>query len=430
MDSDRKEYLTKRAVQMERLAMATAMLYYTHPLYYAIATQLGQMDATDEISTMAVGFMPDDPTCYLFYNVDFIASISDEKLRFAVMHELLHVGLHHLVRGEGMNRKIANLAMDIIVNESHIGEYNKLKPEEQDLIVLHENPFKWTKGENGDLVRVANPDVGKMMFPCLEGLVIHETTMDEIYVRLMQNKKQAEAFESKGGVRPATHGRFTPGGKSGKIIDHGDLTEEQRAISDKILKEAFRSLGNRPPGNIPGELARTLEDFRDPVVRFPWEREITMFAQTVLKDDRERSWRRYNRRYGAASPGHVKQYRAKLMIIVDNSGSTANEYRKFMEHGVTLSKIVEEVRVVGCDTRINFDTVIKDGTVPNIKFGSSGGGTDMQDAFDYAKKLGVDGVICLTDGFMPLPDNHRIPTLFALCAKGTEVPGFRNIPLE
>jgi len=426
----------KRSVQMDRLSNAMTLLYYTHPLYYALSSQLGKIDASDEIDTMAVGFMKDDPACYLFFNVDFLASCSDEKLRFAVMHELLHVGLHHPTRGDGMDRFVANLAMDLIVNESHISEYNKLKPEEQDLIVLHQNRFKWVKDEaTGQLSLVPNPEAGQPMFPCLEGIQIRESTMDEIYLKLMAAKDQVSKFKKKApDFRPTKHDKFTPPRqgekKTSKTLDSGSLTEEQKATLEKVTREAFRRLDGRDPGNVPGELRRRLEEFRKPAQAFPWRRELTIFAQTVLKDDRQRSWRRYNRRYGAASPGHVKEYRARLLVIVDNSGSTHDSYQMFMGHVITLSELVDELAVVGVDVRINFEATVKGGKIPDIKFGKSGGGTDMQPGFDYAKKGGYDGVICLTDGWLSIPQTHRIPTIFAICKNGQEVPGFKNVHLE
>jgi predicted metal-dependent peptidase len=44
------------------------------------------------------------PTCYnngscIFFNPDFLDRINDDELKYVLMHEVMHIVLHHLERG-------------------------------------------------------------------------------------------------------------------------------------------------------------------------------------------------------------------------------------------------------------------------------------------------------------------------------------------
>jgi predicted metal-dependent peptidase len=412
----RAEIRLKREVA-DRLAYAIVALFDTQPLYYQMLSHMARVECSTiapEIKTIAVGFMRTSPSVVMFYDHRYLAKCSDAKLRVLLIHEMQHVGLKHLI---AMNRHekriVANIAADVIVN-SNIPEYKTLPKHEQDGITQ-----EGTYSEH-------HPDPtkrGQLMFPSLAGLDLREESIDSIYARLMEHPEETREMEAamKGGwVITDDHSGW----------DGRPLTPEEQAMIKDLLTDAVRGLHGRDPGSVPGSMRRLVEELRK--VKTDWKPILNMFAQTVAKEERETSWRRVNRRLGPTAQGPVKSYRSRLLVVIDNSGSISGPlYTMFMSHILVLSKMCEEVAVIGVDTAVNCTTVIKDGKMPKDFDLKSGGGTEFQPAFDYAKGKEFDGVIYLTDGCGPAPTNtYRIPTLFAICPNGQKVPGFKNISID
>lgn len=422
-----REYRALRSQVLERINLVSIQLFETHPLFWALMGQLGKIDATGYVPTMAVGYRGKDPTVFLLYNVHYVAAMSDLKLRFVIIHELMHVGLCHLARIVDLDRQIANLAADLIVNEANIAEYQKIPDEEQDAITMHWPKLKRTIEEDGTSTFEPHPQAGELMFPVLKDVVVRDSSMEEIYLRLQSDPQSLQNFMK--GMGAGEFGAEQHEHWGSGVYHKDGLTDEQKAAGEKLVKDAIAQLGGKDPGNVPGELRRLIDEIRK--VRHNWRRELTLFAQSVLQDDRESSWRRYNRRLGAASPGHTKKYRARILIAVDNSGSINGPiYNLFMSHIAVLSEILEEVMVIGCDTRINFQRAIKGGKIPDDMDLSSGGGTCFQPPFDFARENDFDGLIYLSDGEGAPPVTYGKPAIFALCPGGREVPGLRNIRIE
>ena len=52
-----------------------------------------------------------------YYNPDFIDGLNEKQVAFLVIHELFHLLFNHPKRGKGYNHELANIAMDMIINE-------------------------------------------------------------------------------------------------------------------------------------------------------------------------------------------------------------------------------------------------------------------------------------------------------------------------
>lgn len=67
----------------------------------------------------------------IYYNSQFLENLSDNEIQFVLLHELLHIVLHHPSRIEKKNHEQFNIACDIVVNDIlvHYGyDYDKLTP--------------------------------------------------------------------------------------------------------------------------------------------------------------------------------------------------------------------------------------------------------------------------------------------------------------
>lgn len=409
---------------VNRITNAIIAFYKEYPLYYYILSRMSRV-ADAKIGTMGVGFKTHKaltkknvdvhlPT--LFYCPEYVLKCSPKKLMVVLHHECLHVVLRHLSRMGSRDGMLFNIAADVVVN-SMISEISELEEE-----------FDGVLAEK---------------IPTLKDLNVRESTAEEIYNILLPEheelKKKIQEMIAAGKLVMDNHDEWScpgPGNGEGEGEGQGSAASIQEAAAlDQVIKDSVKDLGGLHPGNIPGQVQREIDELMKSKV--DWRKLLTMFAQNVVKDDKEPTWRRVNRRMvgagaGYVAPGRRKEWRPNILVAVDNSGSVCGPtYNLFMAQVVKLGEICEELNMVGVDTRVNFEISIIDGKLPENFDLNSGGGTEFQPAFDHAKEHGYNGVIYLTDGHANNNINtHGIQTMFAICPGGAEVVGHKNIKIE
>lgn len=97
-----------------------------HYVLFSNFWALGIPLADERIATAAVTFNREGEFLNFLFNPDFWDSLNDYNRAFVICHEMLHVILNHGIRSsaEGVNSQIANVAMDIIVNETLVELFN------------------------------------------------------------------------------------------------------------------------------------------------------------------------------------------------------------------------------------------------------------------------------------------------------------------
>lgn len=105
---------------------------------------------------------------YITFSPAFLEDLSDPELDFVMMHEILHVVLHHCMRGENYNPENFNIACDIVVNSN----------------ILLEN--------NMDFSRITLQKYGESMHLAPDGKEGYEYTAEQIYEMLppLNNKRR------------------------------------------------------------------------------------------------------------------------------------------------------------------------------------------------------------------------------------------------
>jgi len=94
----------------ERIANARYSVFVTHP-YLGYILQHIPLIERDDIETAATEGLN------IFYNKMFMQELSEDALKFIILHELLHIILAHPSRGIGMEQQRFNVACDIVVND-------------------------------------------------------------------------------------------------------------------------------------------------------------------------------------------------------------------------------------------------------------------------------------------------------------------------
>lgn len=395
----------------EKLAMALVSFYETYPLYYFILSPMIKLE-TKAVESFGVGLRKENDftNITLAYNPKAVNRYPVDYIKLVLHHEVLHVALKHLVRRGDRDMKMANIAMDVMVNH-FVGNFK------QQLIDIF--------GEEEGL-KEFNKRIAQEHFESLKSVKLDDVTFEEIY-EILKNDPKAKKIA---GQSEDIHATWGEGSGDGNVSE-ADITPEQRAAIDGAMREAVKKLqeSGKQAGNIPGCLKRAIDEILNPKTN--WRKLLKMFAQSIAQEDREYTYKKRHRRFGILAPGARREYKAKLLVALDNSASTNEVFSAFIAHICKISKEVD-IDGVGCDTQINFEFKFKAGKLPKqFADDKSGGGTKFQPVFDYAKGRGYDGIIYLTDGenWNETLNNFGIKTLFAICPNGTKVKGFRNVDI-
>lgn len=94
---------------------------------FKVAYEMGEPIFTEEIPTAAVRIIYNNhkPITQYLFNPIFYNGLTDEERSFIIAHEALHLFFDHLslIKEHQLNPKIANVAMDIVINETLIQGY-------------------------------------------------------------------------------------------------------------------------------------------------------------------------------------------------------------------------------------------------------------------------------------------------------------------
>lgn len=444
-----------------KLSVAVAKFYDRYPLYFCILSSIGRIPDPKE-KTFSVGFTKNNSIA-LYYNPDYLEKESVEKVCAHLAHQCSHLCLEHIAR-QGMKiPEFWNLAADVMVDTSlqeieqepgKFPEFLGKKWVEQNLPFLKDAKFDELSTEDLYTTIQANlpppqqqangkpgPGQGKGEGDSRGGGGGDKDESQEPGKGDGENQESKDhENEDHGG--PDSHERWKDhptGGQNGR----DGLTEQQRAMLEQLVRDTVAQMDGRYPGNIPGELRRKIEEYLK--CKKDWRGALSLFVQSVVKEERRYTWKKVNRRFFngkySTAPGRRWEYKPRILIAIDNSGSIdLNTYALFMAHITKIGAFCEELDVIGCDTRVNFvhkSLKFKRGTTkpPDLKDWQSGGGTLFQPVFDHARSGKYDGVIYFTDGYNfddGRLNTFKIPTIFAVIPppNGKQVANHRNIVIE
>lgn len=187
----------------------------------------------------------------------------------------------------------------------------------------------------------------------------------------------------------------------------GDGTEQgkeqaKQEIQDMIVKANTQAqMEGQDAGNLPGEIKRMLDELLNP--KLDWKTILQNYMNTFQKEDY--SWSRPNRRFLPEYylPSLHSEAMGHLSVLVDTSCSIGpKEFAAFLTeiNSIKESLNPSKLTVVSWDTRVNnVDELNQDEQVSgNVDF-VGGGGTDIQDTFDWLRKHQPEVSIIFTDGY-------------------------------
>lgn len=315
----------------------------------------------------------------VYYNPQFVLSISDEQMRAEFAHEVMHCVCNHLTRRGGRNPRLWNIAADYVIN-----------------LILKKAGFQL----GSDWLLDTKYD----------GMAV-----EQVYELLLKNPPPPD-------VAPSD--LLPPQAGSGSPVEQKQMEREWQIATIQTAMECQRA------GTMPGGLERFLDELVTPKV--PWRDTLNRFLTRTVQEDY--SWARPNRKFlaqGMYLPAMRSEGSGHIAAVIDTSGSiTQPVFTAFMSE---LTGIMNQVRperftVVLADARINSVKTFSRGEPIEVEL-AGGGGTDFRPAIEHFKDDTPDALVYLTDLYGPTGDDPGFPVLWC-CTTENVADWGQTIKLE
>jgi predicted metal-dependent peptidase len=371
---------------IDKIVVARVGLLLRHPFFGNMATRMKLIDASDWLPTAATDFRN------FYFNREFFDKMTPRQVEFVVAHEILHCVFDHMMRNEGREKQIWNIAADYCVNgilkRDRIGDDPPVK-------FFYDRKYdNWSA----------------------------EQVYDEIY-----NKYDEEELSQLGQM--LDHHMDPEGGKDGQPQYS---KEELKKIRDEIKEAMIQSANAAGAGNVPGEIARMIKDMTEP--KMDWREMLRMNIQSLVKNDF--SFSRPNRKgqmTGAVLPGCNFDTSIDVCVALDMSGSISDEMgADFLGEVKGIMQEFKDFNIkIWCfDTKVyneqDYDAYNGDEIDEYEIMG--GGGTEFDANWDYMKEHDIrpKKFIMFTDGYpwSSWGDEDYCDTIFVIHGNDTIVPPF------
>jgi predicted metal-dependent peptidase len=343
----------------------------------------------------------------LAINEQFFTDLPKLHREGLIQHEAMHIAYNHLTQWFNFSdKKIANIAMDLVINQTISDDY------------LPEGGMKLELFPELNL----EPDQGTHYY----------------YEKLTQAKEQKEQTGSSGSQALDSLLDQMEGGQSNgniELPDHSTweefdgLSESESRIMkaqlDRVLEQAA-DMTVKKRGTVPGNISDyllALQQVEPP--KFDWKGYLRLFIGTSAKVYIKKSRRKENIKFTDSAGIKIKR-KQNILLGIDTSGSVSeSELLEFMSEIYHIWKTGVEVTIIQCDTRIRSIDEYK-GTF-EMKFHGRGG-TEFDPVLEYfnENRNKFNSLIYFTDGECYTDVKPRNPVLWVLSERSTinnDLPG-------
>ncbi|MCQ2096396.1 MAG: VWA-like domain-containing protein [Fibrobacter sp.] len=330
----------------------------------------------------------------LVYNPKFYESLEENERTFVLVHEMMHVLLHHCTHrcsGDLARAYKENVAMDLAINSM----LTSGSSEEQ--ISMKIPVYKEDVGirKKGEIIGLVPSQFG---FP--EGLSFEQ------YLALLDKKMpdSTVVFVTCGAPDGTSIQDIDPNCALGKItkqrIDpqHGNGFDEDTFVDDYVRNVVENIERNHGWGHLGGKAIEMVKKAQEQPLN--WGDILRLRLGPFISYQKQLSRRRWNKHYGKPFLGSTTKSVEPVAVYADTSGSVGS---------ADLSRFIVEIERIANYTGVylwSFDTCVQDPdefvlfnrrSIDSIEF-KGRGGTYFSPVFEHAREKGVSQVVVLTDG--------------------------------
>lgn len=446
--------------------------------FYAFTLMGFNFHETEKIPTAGVNVTTRGLNYY--YNPKFLDKLPPSQIAFLNIHELMHILLNHPKRGASSfyNKELANVAMDMIINQSIVDDImggnlsvNFLKSGIEMISEEIEIDDKGNKEKRNTVWLIPKEYKGEYIFEELYAWLWKEykkhqkQKMQGNQSQQQQNQGSGKQQQQKGQGQQdqnqqgndggegqqdqeqdgngqgngkqdwknnGNYGKHDKGGHGNYSIDtlfDGLDNQEQMTIdshiddecSDEMKKQIVEDMINkaRSRGLMSNDQESLVSKLRPPQKNY-----LSMIRKAISTQlfgtEKIETIRKPNRRGIDGLKGN-KKISFAVNVVLDTSGSMYGSFEKALSY-IYQSEV--SINLIQCDTNVHCKTHIKSKSDFN-KFKINGlGGTILQPAIDYIVENKMDklNTLILTDGYTDSLNFSKLRGKVLILSVGDECP--------
>ncbi len=351
----------------------------------------------------------------LYYNPDYIDSLTLEQTQFALAHEALHCALSHFARREHRVKGRWDIACDLAINPILINEGMTAVPGALFNIgyegMMAEEIYPLVKDNNEEQPHDEH----------LYGKESGQTPNDA--------KQQASSDEGDDA------GSSGDQGGAGKIPPPKPLSEADKEALSVQWRQRMAGAAQQAmqAGKLAGSLRLLVDHLLQP--QLPWRMLLARYMTASGRDDY--SYMRPSRREGDAIFPTLRSAQTEIMVVLDTSGSIKQaEMQEFVtEIDAIKGQVRARITLQACDAALSsegpwiFEPWEEFELPGNIR---GGGGTRFTPVFEWVEEQGLspDLMVYFTDAEGEFPKQEaRFPVIWLVKGRA-RVPWGQRIQLN
>lgn len=405
-------------------------LMWAEPFFSSVLRGIEKIK-TRKIPT--AGVLAKEGDVKMWWNPDFLASLSSQQIRGLLKHECYHLIFDHTTSRRRDPHVIWNYATDLAINslidESELpegglipGKHFKVLTEEQ----MEAMGPKAVKRYLSVSAKVASFPPKKSSEWYFQKLMEDPEVKEALENSQGTNGKSLSEALADGDVRIDENGDLVdkdgnpvtimPGGGEG-MDDHSgwdQLSDEERElVKGKVNQALTKAIEDCDKTGQWGSVSSDMRSQLRSLIRkeIPWQSVLKRFCGFSRRANRRSNNKRLHRKYPGIHPGFLKSYTSSIAVYIDQSGSVGNSELEILFGELRNLSGMVEFTTFHFDTSVDVksETVWKKSKTPDAHRTRCGGTcfvAPSKHANENSSKF--DGYLILTDGYAPDPGPSRL----------------------
>lgn len=381
------------------IAALKRKMFVKYPFFGSVVASVGYKENKD-IPTAGT----DGETIY--YNPEYLEGLSVEEQTFVFAHEVCHIAFNHILRSEGKNHELWNIATDGVINQFLKRDGLKMAPGGVDMAEainydaeqLYEKLLQEKQqGQQSRLQQQGNSGSGSSQKDNKPKQDVGHDTHSMWEQAVKKHKEQQEKTDKKDKNKTKLEK------KQEELESMGEKDAFKKNLEDKKkqleeLKEAISKQVSQARTSTNSDI-RTFNDIGTAKPLIDWR----YVLREAIKYDVDWSYKNATLEDGVVNANLEEQPIPETEIILDTSGSiNAVLLKNFLRE---CKNILHHTKLkVGCfDTKFyGFHEIRTEEDIENMQF-KGGGGTNFDVAIGAFSRR-VENKIIFTDGVSSMPD--------------------------
>jgi predicted metal-dependent peptidase len=291
-----------------------------------------------ETKNMPMPTMGIDYEGNLYFDPDYVKSLTFSELKGVIAHETMHLILQHLLRKGSRNKVLWNISTDFCINQ-----------------ILQEQEFRLPRGVllSDDFKDLCAEEIYDKLYRTAKKIKVHIDGQGNVTIGNMSGKQFDTHYYPK-------KGENGNGGDGKKDKDYKGKGEEDNPLSERELKKLEDEWKKRiveaqniakSMGSMPAGLERMIGTLLEPKIN--WKALLYRYVTNEIISDVSYSFpHKKSESIGVYFPHTVKE-NVEIVVSVDSSGCLVGNTQIYTEDGIKEIKDLVNEKVINSNFNIN-----------------------------------------------------------------------------